>query len=122
MTILYNASKLKHYFDLKKNFKKSTFQVNDDPHVLRGDVAGAPPRHQRVCCGVGRGPDRAQRRGQRVAGDPQVSLVSRAGDLWPRDIRPAAGSQGDVGSQNGEEQDHQLRARSAGNHLLQDGV
>ena len=55
--------------------------------------------------------DRAQGRGQRVSGDAEVPLVPRAGDLRPGDVRAAAGAQGDVGGQDGEEQDHQLRAR-----------
>ena len=55
--------------------------------------------------------DRAQGRGQRVSGDAEVPLVPRAGDIRPGDVRAAAGAQGDVGGQDGEEQDHQLRAR-----------
>ena len=54
--------------------------------------------------------DRAQGRGQRVSGDAEVPLVPRAGDLRPGDVHQAEGAQGDVGGQDHEEQDHQLRA------------
>ena len=52
--------------------------------------------------------DRAQGRGQRVSGDAEVPLVPGAGDLRPGHLRQAEGPQGDVGGQDGEEQDNQL--------------
>ena len=47
---------------------------------------------------------------QRVSGDAKVPLVPGAGDLRPGDVHQAEGAQGDVGGQDHEEQDHQLRA------------
>ena len=85
-------------------------------------MAGAPPDHQRDRRRVGRGQDRAQGRGQRVPGDPQVPLVSGARNLRPRDFRTTEGAQGDVRGQDGEEQDNQLRAWGQGDHLMPDGV
>ena len=37
-------------------------------------------------------------------------MVSRAGDLRPGDLREAESVEGDVWSEDGEEQDNQLRA------------
>ena len=66
--------------------------------------------------------DRAQGRGQRVAGDPQVPLVPRARDLRTGDVRTTESVEGDVGGEDGEEQDDQLRAGGEGDHLMPDGV
>ena len=48
---------------------------------------------------------------ERVTRDPEVSLVSRVRNLRPGDLHQAEGPQGDVGRQDHEEQDHQLRAQ-----------
>ena len=48
---------------------------------------------------------------KRVTRNPQVSLVSRAWDLWPGDVHETEGAQGDVRRQDHEEQDDQLRAQ-----------
>ena len=45
-----------------------------------------------------------------VPGSSEVSLVSWAGDLRTGDVQQAEGPQGDVWSEDNEEQDHQLRA------------
>ena len=47
---------------------------------------------------------------QRVPGEPEISLVSRTGDLRSRDFRPTESSEGDVRGEGDEEQDYQLRA------------
>ena len=59
--------------------------------------------HSRVCIF-----DFSLSASQRVPGEPEVPLVPRAGDIRPGDVRAAAGAQGDVGGQDGEEQDNQL--------------
>ena len=55
---------------------------------------------------------------ERVSGNPQVSLVSRAWDLRPRDVHEAEGAQGDVRGQDHEEQDDQLRAQVRHWHFM----
>ena len=47
---------------------------------------------------------------QRVPGEPEISLVSRTGDLRSGDFRPTESSEGDVRGEGDEEQDYQLRA------------
>ena len=48
---------------------------------------------------------------ERVSGNTQVSLVSRARNIWSRDVHSSEGAQGDVRGQDYEEQDHQLRTQ-----------
>ena len=47
---------------------------------------------------------------QRVPGEPEISLVSRAGDLRSGDFRSTESSEGDVRGEGDEEQNYQLRA------------
>ena len=47
---------------------------------------------------------------QRVPGEPEISVVSRARDLRSRDFRSAESSEGNVRGEGDEEQDYQLRA------------
>ena len=97
--------------------------VNDDPHVLCCDVAGTKTCDQRNCCGLGWRQNWTKRcknlvviiilklfvtGGEWVSGNTQVSLVSRAGNIWSRDVHSSEGAQGDVRGQDYEEQDHQL--------------
>ena len=49
--------------------------------------------------------------GEREPGDPEVSVVPGARDLRAGDLREAESVEGDVGGEDGEEQDNQLRAR-----------
>ena len=49
--------------------------------------------------------------GERLPREPALHVVSGVGDLRAGALRPAEGAQGDVGSQDQEEQDHSLRAR-----------
>ena len=47
---------------------------------------------------------------ERVPGEPEIPVVSRARDLRSRDFRSAESSEGNVRGEGDEEQDYQLRA------------